>query len=74
MISLIAIITIEITLKVICSSRFIPQAFNTLKNGKWDRKSYVGVELKNKTLGIIGMGRIGAEVAYRAKGRSGSYL
>lgn len=50
-------------------ARFIPQAFNTLKNGKWDRKSYVGVELKNKTLGVIGMGRIGAEVAYRAKGQ-----
>lgn len=50
-------------------ARHIPQAFNTLKNGKWDRKSYVGVELKNKTLGVIGMGRIGAEVAYRAKGQ-----
>ncbi|MEK4701136.1 phosphoglycerate dehydrogenase [Solibacillus sp. FSL R7-0668] len=50
-------------------ARHIPQAFNTLKNGKWDRKSFVGVELKNKTLGVIGMGRIGAEVAYRAKGQ-----
>lgn len=50
-------------------ARHIPQAFNALKNGKWDRKSYVGVELKNKTLGVIGMGRIGAEVAYRAKGQ-----
>ncbi|WP_042476716.1 phosphoglycerate dehydrogenase [Bacillus ndiopicus] len=50
-------------------ARFIPQAFNTLKNGVWDRKSYVGVELKNKILGVIGMGRIGAEVAYRAKGQ-----
>ena len=49
-------------------ARHIPQAFNTLKNGKWDRKSYVGVELKNKTLGVVGFGRIGAEVAYRAKG------
>jgi len=49
-------------------ARYIPQAFNTLKNGKWDRKSYVGVELKNKTLGVIGFGRIGVEVAHRAKG------
>ncbi len=49
-------------------ARHIPQAFNTLKNGKWDRKSYVGVELKNKTLGVVGFGRIGVEVAYRAKG------
>lgn len=50
-------------------ARYIPQAFNTLKNGIWDRKSYVGVELKNKVLGVIGMGRIGVEVAYRAKGQ-----
>ena len=49
-------------------ARHIPQAFNSLKNGKWDRKSYVGVELKNKTLGVVGFGRIGVEVAYRAKG------
>ncbi|BDH62969.1 D-3-phosphoglycerate dehydrogenase [Lysinibacillus sp. PLM2] len=50
-------------------ARHIPQAYNSLKNGKWDRKSYVGVELKNKTLGVVGFGRIGAEVAYRAKGQ-----
>lgn len=50
-------------------ARYIPQAFNTLKNGVWDRKSYVGVELKNKILGVVGMGRIGVEVAYRAKGQ-----
>ncbi|MFJ7934569.1 phosphoglycerate dehydrogenase [Sporosarcina sp. NPDC096371] len=50
-------------------ARKIPQAFNSLKNGQWDRKSFIGVELKNKTLGVIGMGRIGAEVAARAKGQ-----
>ncbi|MDV6378002.1 phosphoglycerate dehydrogenase [Sporosarcina sp. GW1-11] len=50
-------------------ARKIPQAFNSLKNSKWDRKSFLGVELKNKTLGIIGLGRIGAEVARRAKGQ-----
>lgn len=50
-------------------ARKIPQAFNSLKNGKWDRKSFIGVELKNKTLGVIGLGRIGAEVAARAKGQ-----
>ncbi|HWK21695.1 MAG TPA: phosphoglycerate dehydrogenase [Ureibacillus sp.] len=50
-------------------ARHIPQAYNTLKNGVWDRKSYVGVELKNKTLGVVGFGRIGTEVAYRAKGQ-----
>ncbi|MRG86806.1 phosphoglycerate dehydrogenase [Salinibacillus xinjiangensis] len=50
-------------------ARKIPQAFYSLKQQKWDRKSYVGVELKGKTLGIVGLGRIGAEVAYRAKGQ-----
>lgn len=50
-------------------ARKIPQAFNSLKNGQWDRKSFIGVELKNKTLGVIGLGRIGAEVAARAKGQ-----
>src|SRR5690606_13494654 len=49
-------------------ARKIPQAFNSLKSGEWDRKSFIGVELKNKTLGVIGLGRIGAEVAARAKG------
>lgn len=50
-------------------SRKVPQAFASLKNGEWDRKSFMGVELKNKTLGIVGLGRIGAEVAARAKGQ-----
>lgn len=50
-------------------ARNIPQAFHALKNNVWDRSSYMGVELKNKTLGIIGLGRIGAEVAHRAKGQ-----
>lgn len=50
-------------------ARNIPQAFHALKNQKWDRKSFIGVELKNKTLGVVGLGRIGAEVATRAKGQ-----
>ncbi|MCJ1907953.1 phosphoglycerate dehydrogenase [Planococcus ruber] len=50
-------------------ARKIPQAFHALRNKTWDRKSYVGVELKNKTLGVVGLGRIGAEVAARAKGQ-----
>ncbi|MEN2767830.1 phosphoglycerate dehydrogenase [Ornithinibacillus xuwenensis] len=50
-------------------SRNIPQAYHALKQNKWDRKQYIGVELKDKTLGIIGLGRIGAEVAYRARGQ-----
>jgi D-3-phosphoglycerate dehydrogenase len=50
-------------------ARKIPQAYYALRNRNWDRKSFVGVELKNKTLGVIGLGRIGAEVAARAKGQ-----
>ncbi len=47
-------------------ARNIPQAHGSMKAGKWDRKSFEGVELYNKTLGIVGMGRIGSEVARRA--------
>ncbi|MBO1002378.1 phosphoglycerate dehydrogenase [Pseudogracilibacillus auburnensis] len=50
-------------------ARNIPQAYLSIKDKKWDRKSYVGVELRDKTLGIVGLGRIGAEVARRAKGQ-----
>src|SRR5690606_29465806 len=50
-------------------ARKIPQAFTAMRKGEWDRKSYVGVELKGKTLGVVGLGRIGAEVALRAKGQ-----
>ncbi|MDP5273768.1 phosphoglycerate dehydrogenase [Chengkuizengella axinellae] len=48
-------------------SRNIPQGYKKTISGEWDRKSFVGVELNNKVLGIIGMGRIGTEVAERAK-------
>ena len=47
-------------------SRNIPQANYSVKQGKWDRKKYMGVELYGKTLGIIGLGRIGTEFAKRA--------
>jgi D-3-phosphoglycerate dehydrogenase / 2-oxoglutarate reductase len=47
-------------------ARNIPQAHSSIKAGKWDRKSFEGVELYNKTLAIIGMGRIGTEFARRA--------
>ena len=48
-------------------SRNIPQANQTMHIGKWDRKKFVGVELRNKTLAIIGLGKIGAGVAKRAQ-------
>lgn len=47
--------------------RHIPQAMATLKGGKWDRKNYTGQELYDKTLGVIGFGRIGYEVAARGR-------
>jgi len=47
-------------------SRNIPQANESIRAGKWDRKKFMGVELYGKTLGIIGMGRIGTEFAKRA--------
>jgi D-3-phosphoglycerate dehydrogenase len=46
-------------------ARSIPQAHASMKAGKWDRKSYEGVELHGKTIGIFGMGRIGTEIARR---------
>lgn len=49
-------------------ARHIPQAHNALvKDGRWDRKTYVGTEVYGKALGIIGLGRIGTEVAIRAR-------
>jgi D-3-phosphoglycerate dehydrogenase / 2-oxoglutarate reductase len=47
-------------------ARNIPQADASLRRGEWDRKSFVGVELNQKVLGILGLGRIGTEVAKRA--------
>ena len=51
---------------LLCVSRKIPQADALLRCGKWDRKNLEGVELFNKTLGVIGMGRIGSELSRRA--------
>jgi D-3-phosphoglycerate dehydrogenase len=46
-------------------SRSIAPAYQSLCSGKWDRKSFMGAQLADKTLGVIGMGRIGREVATR---------
>jgi D-3-phosphoglycerate dehydrogenase / 2-oxoglutarate reductase len=54
--------------------RNIPQANQSVKIGEWDRKKYTGQELYQKTLGIIGMGRIGSELAKRAKSFSMNVL
>ena len=51
---------------MLAMSRNIPIANETMQQGEWNRKKYVGVELRGKTLGVIGMGRIGSGVAKRA--------
>ena len=62
------IATAELTFThLLCSARPIPQANASMKSGKWDKKSFQGSELYQKTLGILGLGRIGAEVAKRAQ-------
>ena len=48
-------------------SRNIPQSARSMQDGRWDRKRYIGTEVRGKTLGIIGVGRIGREVAHRAQ-------
>ena len=48
-------------------ARNIPQGQSSLKAGKWERSKLQGVELAGKTLGVVGLGRIGAEVASRAR-------
>ena len=61
------IATAELTFThMLCGTRPISQANASIHNGVWDRKSFKGTELKNKTLAVLGMGRIGAEVAKRA--------
>lgn len=52
---------------ILAMARHIPSACNTVKSGKWDRKKFMGIELFGKTLGIIGLGRIGRRVAHYAK-------
>ncbi|EEF57161.1 phosphoglycerate dehydrogenase [Pedosphaera parvula] len=59
--------TAELTFSMLMAlARKIPQAHSSMKAGEWNRKAFSGVELYNKTLGILGMGRIGTEVARRA--------
>ena len=51
---------------LLAQARNIPQAHSALKNGKWERSKWEGVELYGKTLGVVGLGKIGALVAQRA--------
>ena len=61
--------TAELTVShILALARNIPQATASLKQGRWDRTLYTGSELSGKVLGVIGMGRIGKEVAQRCQG------
>jgi len=60
--------TAELTFSMLMSlARNIPQADVSVKAGKWEKTKFTGAELYGKTLGIIGLGRIGTEVAKRAQ-------
>ena len=64
-----AITTAELTVAHLLSlSRNLPQADRSVKEGRWERSSFMGAELANKQLGIYGYGNIGRIVASRAKG------
>jgi D-3-phosphoglycerate dehydrogenase len=53
---------------ILAMSRNVVPACNSLKDGAWDRKKYMGNQLNNKVLGLIGLGRIGMAVAAMARG------
>jgi D-3-phosphoglycerate dehydrogenase / 2-oxoglutarate reductase len=58
----------ELTIAMLLSmARNIPQADASLRAGRWDRKRFLGTEVYGKTLGVVGLGKIGGEVARRAQ-------
>ncbi|MGC8828822.1 MAG: phosphoglycerate dehydrogenase [Verrucomicrobiia bacterium] len=60
--------TAELTFSMLLSlARNIPQAHASMKAGEWNRKAFAGIEVFGKTLGVLGLGRIGSEVAKRAQ-------
>ncbi|HZR55389.1 MAG TPA: phosphoglycerate dehydrogenase [Terriglobales bacterium] len=63
-----AVAVAEYTLGVMLAmARFVPRATQSMHAGKWDKKTLQGSELRGKTLGIVGLGKIGMEVAKRAR-------
>lgn len=59
----------ELTLGLMLAlARQIPSAHASMQAGKWERSKYMGWEVRYKTLGLVGLGRIGSEVARRARG------
>jgi D-3-phosphoglycerate dehydrogenase len=64
-----AVAVAELTIGLMLAlARKLPAANSTMHAGKWEKKNLQGAELRGKTLGILGLGRIGLEVARRAKG------
>jgi len=64
-----AVAVAELTIALMLAlARKLPAANTTMHAGKWEKKSLQGAELRGKTLGILGLGRIGLEVAKRARG------
>lgn len=60
--------TAELTLALLLAvARHVPQADAAMKAGRWDRKAFAGVELHGKRIGVVGLGRIGREVAARCR-------
>ncbi len=58
----------ELTMALILSAvRRVAEADRSMRNGKWDRSRLQGVQLKDRTLGLVGAGRIGSEVAHRCR-------
>jgi D-3-phosphoglycerate dehydrogenase / 2-oxoglutarate reductase len=53
---------------IMALARRLPQANASLQSGKWERTKFMGFEVRGKTLGLVGLGRIGTEVARRARG------
>src|SRR5688572_33217409 len=51
---------------VLALARHVPAADAAMKQGKWEKKKFLGEEVREKTLGLVGLGRIGQEVARRA--------
>src|SRR5437868_4414234 len=64
--------TAEHTISLLMSvARHIPAADASVRQGKWERNKFVGTQLAGKTLGVVGLGRVGREVARRAAGTDG---
>lgn len=60
--------TAEHTLALLLAvARYIPQADASVRAGRWERRHYIGTELRDKVLGILGLGQVGSEVARRAR-------